>query len=117
MSQQLSILFSGPPAPIGKPLDGKELRDSGMESVLAHTPDEWKEKLKSRVQGFPVHYKFTMEQVVDSLGGRPYEVHPNAIGALTASMVKAGLMRRTGETVKAKRASLHATDCVQWIRL
>ena len=117
MSTQFSLdsLFDGPP--VSKPLTGKQLRDSGMESVLANTPVEWKEKLKARVQGFPMHYKFTMEQVVDSLGGRPYEVHPNAIGALTASMVKAGLMRRTGETVKAKRASLHATDCVEWIRL
>jgi hypothetical protein len=114
-SPQLDLLFAGTPDRMPK-LSGKQLRDSGMKSVLAHTPDEWKQKLKNRIEGFPKGYRFTIERVVDELGGRPKAVHPNSVGALTAGLAKRGLMKRTGETVKAERASLHCTDCVEWIR-
>lgn len=81
-------IFSGPPEPTGPPLTGEDLRDSGFESVLANTPTEWKDKLRNRVAGFPKGYRFTMDRVVDELGGRPYDVHPNSIGAQTSAMVK-----------------------------
>lgn len=110
-------VFAGSPEPKGPPLTGADLRDSGMASVMAHTSDEWKEKLRSRIRGFPRGYKFTMDRIVDELGGRPSDVHQNAVGAMTAAMARQGLMRRTGETVKAERPSLHATDCVVWERL
>lgn len=98
-------------------LTGRKLRDAGMKSVLDHTPDEWKTKLRNRIEGFPKGYRFTIERVVDELGGRPKGAHPNSVGAITAGLVKRALMKRTGETVKAERASLHATDCVEWERL
>lgn len=88
-----------------------------MESVLNHTSDDFKSRLMRRVEGFPVGYKFTMDRVVDELGGRPNDVHPNAIGAITFSLVKRGLMKRTGLMLKAERASLHRTDMPEWIRL
>lgn len=109
-------LFSGKPAPKGR-LTGEDLRNSGFESVLANTPDDWKQKLINRVTGFPVGYRFTIDRVVDDLGGRPSEIHPNSIGAITFSMVKKGLIRRTGVMKKAERASLHRTDMPEWIRL
>src|SRR5688572_5388064 len=112
MSTQLDLLFR----PETK-VTGRTLRDAGMKSVLEHTSDDWKTKLKSRIEGFPKGYRFTIERVVDELGGRPKEAHPNSVGAITAGLVKRGLMKRTGETVKAERASLHATDCVEWERL
>lgn len=110
-------VFSGTPAPTGPPLTGRDLRDGGMQSVIQHTPEEFKQLLRARVEGFARGYRFTIENVVDDLGGRPSHVHPNAIGAITAGLVKRGLMKRTGETVKADRPSLHATDCVLWERL
>jgi hypothetical protein len=110
-------LFPDPPAPGFHPLTADELRDSGMESVLDHTPEEWKQKLKNRVRGFLRGYTFTMDKVVDELGGRPYDVHPNSIGALTFSMAKEGLIERTGRMLKAERASLHRTDMPEWRRL
>ncbi len=110
-------VFAGTPERRGKPLNGKDLRDSGMQSVLGHTPEEWKAKLRSRVEGFPRGHQFTMDAVVDGLGGRPPDVHPNSIGALTFSMAKKGLIKRTGRLLKAERASLHRTDMPEWERL
>lgn len=96
---------------------GKEARDRGMASVLGHTSDQFKDRLIERVEGFPRGYKFTMDRVVDDLGGRPADVHPNAIGAITFSMAKRNLIKRTGVMLKAERASLHRTDMPQWERL
>lgn len=96
---------------------GVQKRDRGMRSVLAHTDDSFKDRLVSRVEGFPKGYRFTMDQVIDAMGGRPAEVHQNAIGAITFSMAKRGLIKRTGVMLKAERASLHRTDMPQWERL
>lgn len=96
---------------------GGDLRDRGMESVLSHTPEDFKSRLTRRVAGFPKGYRFTMDKVVDDLGGRPSDVHQNAIGAITFSMAKRGLIKRTGLMLKAERASLHRTDMPEWERL
>lgn len=100
-----------------QPETGTAQRDRGMKSVLSHTGNDFKSRLTQRVEGFPVGYKFTMDRVVDELGGRPSDVHPNAIGALTFSLAKRGLMKRTGKMLKAERASLHRTDMPEWERL
>lgn len=100
-----------------QPMNGTEARDSGMRSVLGHTSEEFKDRLIRRVEGFPSGYRFTMDRVVDTLGGRPEGVHPNAIGAITFSMAKRNLIRRTGVMLKAERASLHRTDMPEWERL
>lgn len=94
-----------------------EARDRGMESVLDHTPEEFKAQLIKRVEGFPPGYRFTMDRIVDEIGGRPKGVHQNAIGALTFSMAKRNLIKRTGVMRKAERASLHRTDMPEWVRL
>ena len=109
-------VFSGKPAPQSRPLTAKELRDSGMESVIDHTSEQFKQRLIRRVEGFPKGHRFTMDRVVDDLGGRPSEVHPNAIGALTFSLAKRNLIKRTGVMLKAERASLHRTDMPEWER-
>jgi hypothetical protein len=98
-------------------LTANDLRDSGMEAVLDNTPVEWKDKLKNRVRGFLRGYTFTIDRVVDDLGGRPDDVHPNSIGAITFSMAKEGLIERTGRMLKAERKSLHRTDMPEWRRL
>lgn len=109
-------VFAGEPAPVSAPLSAKELRDSGMASVIDHTSEAFKQRLIKRVEQMPVGYKFTMDRVVDEIGGRPSEVHPNAIGAITFSMAKRNLIKRTGVMLKAERASLHRTDMPEWIR-
>lgn len=100
-----------------QPLIGAEARDRGMQSVLLNTSDDFKTRLTRRVEGFPKGYRFTMDRVVDELGGRPKDVHPNAIGALTFSMAKRNLIKRTGVMLKGERASLHRTDMPEWERL
>lgn len=99
-----------------RPNEGARRRDRGMKSVLDHTDDGFKSRLIRRVEGFPVGYKFTMDRVVDELGGRPEDVHQNAIGALTFSLAKRGVIKRTGLMLKAERASLHRTDMPEWTR-
>lgn len=100
-----------------QPITGAEARDRGMQSVLLNTSDDFKARLTRRVEGFPRGYRFTMDRVVDELGGRPGDVHPNAIGALTFSMAKRNLIKRTGVMRKGERASLHRTDMPEWERL
>ena len=100
-----------------EPHPGTKERDRGMRSVLDHTSDEFKDRLFRRVEGFPKGYRFTIDRIVDELGGRPSDVHPNAIGAITFSMAKRNLIKRTGVMLKAERASLHRTDMPEWIRL
>lgn len=109
-------MFAGEPAPIPPPLTATDLRDSGMTSVMDHTSEEFKQRLIKRVESFPKGYKFTMDRVVDEIGGRPAEVHPNAIGAITFGMSKRGLIKRSGVMLKAERASLHRTDMPEWVR-
>lgn len=110
-------LFAGTPEPTGPPLTADDLRDSGMESVLDHTPDEWKEKLKNRVRGYLKGFTFTMDQVVNDLGGRPSDCHPNSIGAITFCLVREGLIERTGRVLKAERTTSHRRDIAEWRRL
>lgn len=85
--------------------------------MLSHTAEEWKEKLRNRVKGFLRGYTFTMDTVVDDLGGRPSDVHQNSIGALTFGLARAGLIERTGRTLKAERAARHRADMPEWRRL
>lgn len=115
MSQQFSLvnLFDGPP--VQTPLTGKDLRDSGMESVLANTSDEWKAKFRGAIESLNQGTKFTIERITDSIGPRPIETHYNVIGALTFALAKKGVIGRTGETFKAERASLRHTDVPEWI--
>lgn len=110
-------IFDGDAEPTGRPLTGAELRDSGMASVLSHTPEEFKERFAKRVEGFPRGYRFTIDRVIDELGGRPADVHPCAIGGLAYGLVARGIMKRTGQILKAERASLRRTDMPEWERL
>ena len=109
-------VFSGEPARKSPPLTAKDLRDTGMASVMGHTSEEFKQRLTRRIEGFPKGFKFTIDRVVDEIGGRPPEVHPNAIGAITFSLVRRNLIKRTGVMLKAERASLHRTDMPEWER-
>jgi hypothetical protein len=108
-------VFSGEPKPTRR-LSGKDLRDSGMASVMDHTGEAFKQRLTTRIEEFPKGYRFTMDRVVDEIGGRPSEVHPNAIGAITFRLAQRGLITRTGVMLKAERASLRRTDMPEWER-
>lgn len=95
----------------------RQLRDVGITTVLEHTAEAWKEKVRKRIISLPSGSCFTMDRVIDDLGGRPDYVHPNSSGGLTFGLVKQGLIKRTGLTVKAGRASRHCADAPEWVRL
>src|SRR6476659_6403336 len=103
-------VFSGKPEPTGPPLTGEELRDSGIESVLSHTPDAYKEKFIGLIRGFMKGYLFTIEDVRELAGDPPEETHYNCMGGLIRKAASEGLIVRTNERRKAKRASLRASE-------
>lgn len=110
-------VFSGQPEPTGPPLTGEDLRDGGIESVLAHTPDEYKERFITAIENFPVGYCFTVEDVRKRAGDPPEQVHYNCMGGLMRTAASKNLITRTSERRKAKRASLHASELAVWRRL
>jgi len=114
--QNMDQLFAGTPDPSFVPLTGRELRDSGIAEAIKSVPENWKERFKSAIERKMIGETFTIEDVVDSLGGRPFEVRPAAIGALTFHLAKKGVMERTGETVKAHRAARRNGDAAIWRR-
>lgn len=107
--------FSGPPAQ--PPLNGRELRDSGMEECLAKASQQWKADFKSAIESLPIGSRLTIESVIESLGGRPCDVKPAAVGALTMHLAKKGLIERSTEPpLKSQQASRRNADAILWIR-
>lgn len=110
-------VFAGTPEPTGPPLTGKDLRDSGIEAVLQHTPESYKQAFINTIKDFPKGYCFTVEDVREKAGDPPKEVHYNCIGGLIRTAAGMNLITRTVERRKAKRASLHASELAVWRRL
>lgn len=113
----LDRIFDGDPAPTGKPLTGEELRDSGIASVINHTPEVYKARFIEAVKKFPRGHVFTVEDVREIIGNPPPETHYNAMGGLMRTVASMNLIRRTHERRKAKRPSLHASELSVWRRL
>lgn len=110
-------LFSGSPEPSGPLLTGEELKASGMESVLEHTPLEYKEKFIGTIEGFARGYCFTAEDVRALVGDPPEEVHYNCFGSLMRRAAMLKLIVKTPERRKARRASLHSSELAVWRRV
>lgn len=110
-------VFSGTPAPTGKPLTGEDLKISGIESVVSHTPDRYRDKFVEAVEKFPRGHLFTVEDVRAIVGDPPEEVNPNCMGGLMRRAAGKKLIVRTSERRNAKRASLHASELAVWRRI
>lgn len=113
----LDQIFAGDPAPVGKPLTGEDLRDSGIASVINHTPEVYKTRFIDAVKKFPRGHLFTVEDVRAIAGDPPPETHYNCVGGLMRSVAGMGLVQRTRERRKAKRPSLHASELAVWRKL
>lgn len=111
-------VFSGTPAPTGKPLSGEDLKRSGMKSVYRHTPDWYRDAFRSAVEKFPRGKTFTVEDVREVIGDPPTnEVSSNCMGSLMSMVAKKKLAQKTGYYVKAKRPCMNATDLACWVRI
>lgn len=110
-------LFKGKPEPTGPPLSGEDLKRSGMESVMRHTPDWYRDAFKAAVEKFPKGKTFTVEHVREAVGDPPEGTHYNAMGPLMRMVASQKLAKKTGFNVKAKRPNMHQTEIALWVRL
>lgn len=119
MNTQLPFekLFEGTPEPQGPPLTGEELRDSGIASVINHTPEIYRTRFIDAIKGFPHGLLFTVEDVREKAGNPPPEAHYNVMGGLMRTAMSLKLIVRTRERRKAKRPSLHASEIAVWRRV
>lgn len=119
MNTQLPFekLFAGDPDPIGQPLTGEQLRDSGIASVINHTPEVYRSRFIDTVKAFPRGRLFTVEDVREVAGNPPPESHYNVMGGLMRTAMSQKLIVRTAERRKAKRPSLHASEIAVWRRV
>lgn len=108
-------LFPDPPLQGHVPLSGEQRKYSGMDTVLARTPDEYRIKFIAIVQGFAKGHTFTVEDVT-AIAGRPPEGRSNAVGGLISMCSRQGLCQRTGKMIKAKRPGMNQTELSEWIR-
>lgn len=113
----LDLIFT--PASVPKPvhLTGEDLKQSGMGSVLGHTPDWYKDAFRSAVESFHKGRLFTVEDIRAIVGDPPDSVSSNCMGSLMVMVSKKKLATKTGFYVKAKRECMNATELAQWRKL
>jgi hypothetical protein len=110
-------VFSGTPAPTGKPLTGEELKLSGIASAVSHVPQWYRDKFIRAIESFRRYHLFTVEDVRKIVGDPPEGTHYNCMGGLMRTAAAAKLIVRTTERRKAKRVSLHASELSVWRRI
>jgi hypothetical protein len=114
-------VFSGPPAPVRKPLTGRELRDSGIDSAYQHVlkvKAKYVDDCLAKIAALPSGSMFTSEDVRQMAGDPPLGCENSIAGILKRAAGKNhNLIVITKETRQGKRASLHAKDLSLWRRL
>jgi hypothetical protein len=92
---------------------GQVLRDGGIELVLSHTPEGYKDAFWQAVNRLAATgHTFTPEDVRRLVGNPPN--HHNAFSALFAGAVKAGTIKPVGHT-NTLRPSSHRRDLKVYI--
>jgi hypothetical protein len=86
---------------------GKQLRDEGMERVLANTSKEWKNRFETAITTLAnLHIPFDVVDVRLICGDPPG--HPNAFGAMMNSVVRRKLIKQlTHATIHSTRPPAH----------
>lgn len=110
-------VFAGRAEPTGPPLTGEDLKKSGMDSVMRHTPDWYVDAFRLAVEGFHKGHTFTVEDVREIVGDPPSEVSSNCMGPLMTMLARKKLAKKTGFYVHAKRACMNGTDLACWVKL
>lgn len=98
---------------------GETLRDNGLRVALDAAPDPWAAQAKREIVRLASQrVPFTSEDVTRSVGlprGTVSSNANNAVGALIAAASRRGLIVRTGQRVRSKRASSHAAELTEWV--
>ena len=94
------------------PQTGKELRDAGAQTVIAHS-GEWKHVAYAAILQLRMKEGgFTSEDLTEKVGMPPN--HPNAVGAVILRASRDGSIIWTGRVVSSKRPTCHAALLKVW---
>lgn len=97
------------------PIDGCLARDEGVAQVLDNACEDWRQEavrlIRERLAGREVLAE-EFRIVCEAEGVRPH--HCNAWGALTAQLVKAGVIEDTGRVGKSRAPKSHARRQPIW---
>jgi hypothetical protein len=101
---------------------GEELKSWGIEDALQRAirvKNDYVESCLTAIKSFPSGSLITSEDVRDKAGDPPIEVDKSVLAGIMkhAAGKKHKLIKITGETRPAKRASVHAKDLSLWERL
>ena len=94
---------------------GQELAEQGMEKVLAHELEEWKDVAMKHVRDLPPGFRFTSEWLLSKAGAPPK--HVNSMGAVLAGLRAEGYIKWTGEVRRSTLPSRHAGLIRVWERI
>lgn len=115
----LDLCFSGPPAEV-RALTGSQLRDLGIDSALDRAQRIKADYVASclrAIASFPKGSSLTSEDVREKAGPIPLELNHSVMAGILKHAASKGLIRITGETRVATRASVHAKRLSLWVRL
>lgn len=110
-------LFDMPAVPAP---DGLDLKRGGQAIAVApNALEDWKRRFKTSLAKWAATgHSFTSEDVIAIVGlpcGDIAMNANNAVGAMMTAAAKAGLIRKTGNRVQARRASSHGAELTEWI--
>jgi hypothetical protein len=92
---------------------GEERKKLAFDRVLSKQSAKlYAELLEQRLREFPIGTLITVEDMTAI--GRPVDCHYNVVGAAVNRMAKAGLIRKTGRMMPAKRPGMNGTLIGEW---
>lgn len=112
-------VFSGTPAPTGKPLTGKDLRDSGIQQALDHVERvkaEYVETCLEKIKELTSGTLLTSEDLRELAGDPPLGCENSIAGILKRAASK-NLIVNTGKEQTARRTTIHAKKLCIWKRI
>jgi hypothetical protein len=115
-------IFSGPKAPVRKPLTGRELRDFGIDDALARAErvkGEYVAKCIDAIKSFPTGTLITSEDIREKAGEPPVSVDRSVMAGILkkAASAQLKLIVITEYTRNAQRVTVHAKKLSCWRRL
>jgi len=86
--------------------DAEQLKLKGMETVYAHTSEQWKQYVEQVIAALPTGTLVTGEDIRLKCELQPH--HHNAWGAIISLHVRKGILQPTGMYTKMRSRKSHA---------